>query len=470
MTQTQTPQTQARARALGRVAQNLLGMDASVEAPVSPGAAGRRNMLLLIQLRWLAVIGQALTIVIVHWGLKISLPMGPLLLAPTALVVMNLVSAPVTLRRKAVTDAELVLALCADVAALSWLLYFSGGAANPFAALYLMQVVLAAVLLRPSYAWGFVLVTGACLALLSVWRQPLNLPAEAEAPLMQAGAMINFILIAVLLVGFVTRISHNVRARDAYLAEARQQAAEHDHIVRMGLLASGAAHELGTPLASVSVILSDWRRMPVLTGDADLLHDIEQMQAEVERCKAILTNILMAAGEARGEAPTVTTLGAFLGDIIDDWRAKSADALPVTLDGPAPRDPRIIADPALKQVFSALLDNAQEAGAQGVTIRAAADGEELFVAFEDDGPGFPPAILERLGQPYLSTKARAGAGLGLFLLVNVMRKLGGTVAAANRPPANRPKGEGKGEGGGASVRLALPIEALAAKGERRDDR
>lgn len=455
MTQTQAPRSaQTPARALGRVAQNLLGMDASVEAPVSPGAAGRRNMLLLIQLRWLAVIGQVLTIVIVHWGLKISLPLGPLLLAPTALAAMNLISAPVTLRRKAVTDAELVLALCVDVAALSWLLYFSGGTANPFAALYLMQVVLAAVLLRPSYAWGFVLLTGACLALLAVWRQPLALPHAAEARLTQSGAMINFVLIAVLLVGFVTRISHNVRARDAYLAEARQQAAEHDHIVRMGLLASGAAHELGTPLASLSVILSDWRRMPALTKDADLRHDIEQMRAEVERCKAILTNILMAAGEARGEAPTVTTLGAFLGDIIADWRAKSGEALPVRLEGPAPRDPRIIADAALKQVFSALLDNAQEAGAQGVTIRAAVDGEELFVAFEDDGPGFAPAILERLGQPYQSTKARAGAGLGLFLLVNVMRKLGGTVAAANRP---------RGEGGGASVRLVLPIEALAAK-------
>lgn len=434
-------------------ARGLLGLDDRAETPVSPGAAGRRNMLLLIQLRWLAVIGQVVTIAVVHWGLKIPLPLGMLLLAPTGLAVMNLASAPVTLRRQSVTDPELMLALFVDVAALTWLLFFSGGTSNPFAALYLMQIVLAAVLLRPPYAWGFVLITSGCLAFLAIWHQTLLLPPDTDAHmgLIQAGALVNFILIAVLLVAFVTRTTQNVRARDAYLADARQQAAEQDHIVRMGLLASGAAHELGTPLASLSVILSDWKRMPALTADADLTSDIVEMQAEVERCKTIVTGILMSAGEARGEAPTVTTLGGFLSEIVADWREKSSDAMAVVLKPPTPRDPRIIADPALKQVFSALLDNAHEAGAERMVIAATLEGDLLSVEFNDDGPGFTPEILERLGQPYQSTKGRAGAGLGLFLLVNVMRKLGGGVVAANR------------RDGGANVRLTLPLEALAPK-------
>jgi len=434
-------------------ARGLMGLDDRAEAPVSPGAAGRRNMLLLIQLRWLAVVGQVVTIAVVHWGLKIPLPLGMLLLAPTGLALMNLASAPFTLRRQSVTDPELLLALFVDVAALSWLLFFSGGASNPFAALYLMQIVLAAVLLRPPYAWGFVLVTSACLGLLAVWHQPLLLPPSADARLglIQAGALVNFILIAVLLVAFVTRTTQNVRARDAYLADARQQAAEQDHIVRMGLLASGAAHELGTPLASLSVILSDWKRMPQLTADAELAADIAEMRAEVERCKTIVTGILMSAGEARGEAPTVTTLGGFLSEIVADWREKSNDAMGVVLRGPTPRDPRIIADPALKQVFSALLDNAHEAGAERMVIAATLSDDLLSIEFNDDGPGFSPDILERVGQPYQSTKGRAGAGLGLFLLVNVMRKLGGGVVAANR------------RDGGGSVRLTLPLEALAPK-------
>jgi two-component system sensor histidine kinase RegB len=204
-------------------------------------------------------------------------------------------------------------------------------------------------------------------------------------------------------------------------------------------------------LASLSVILSDWKRMPELKANADLTSDIAEMQAEVERCKTIVTGILMSAGEARGEAPTIATLGGFLSEIVAEWREKSNDAIAVVLKDPAPRDPRIIADPALKQVFSALLDNAHEAGAERMVVSATLDDDLLAVEFNDDGPGFTPDILERLGQPYQSTKGRAGAGLGLFLLVNVMRKLGGGVAARNR------------RDGGACVRLTLPLEALAPK-------
>ena len=105
-----------------------------------------------------------------------------------------------------------------------------------------------------------------------------------------------------LIVVFMTRIARNLRDRDNGLAALRQQAAEEDHIVRMGLLASGAAHELGTPLASLSVILSDWRRMPALANDPELMEEIAEMQADVQRCKSIVTGILMSA--ARSERPS----------------------------------------------------------------------------------------------------------------------------------------------------------------------
>ncbi|WP_409020332.1 ATP-binding protein [Brevundimonas vesicularis] len=430
----------------------VLGLGQDLNVPVSPAGAGRRNMLLLIQLRWLAVAGQVLTIGIVHWGMKIDLPLVWLMLAPAALIVINLVSAPLTRRRPGVPDVELLLALSVDVAALTWLLFFTGGSTNPFAPLYVMQIVLAAVLLKPAYAWGFVAVNSLLMGLLTVWHRPLQLP-QAEVltvNLLQSGMLVNFTLIAVLLVVFVTLTSKNLRARDAYLAEARQQAAEQDHIVRMGLLASGAAHELGTPLASLSVILSDWKRMPIVAGDSDLNSDLEVMQAEVERCKIIVTGILMSAGEARGQAPVVTSLQTFLHEVVEEWQGKAGAEVQVQLV-PAPMDPPIIADAALKQVFSALLDNAQEAGARRVVLNLEIDDERLVIEFNDDGRGFPSQILERLGQPYQSTKGRAGAGLGLFLLVNVLRKMGGIVTAANR------------RDGGACVRLSLPMDALAPR-------
>ena len=419
----------------------------------SHGGANRRNMLLLIQLRWLAVAGQMATILLVQYVMRIPLPLLWLLAAPAGLVLVNLISAPLTARREEVEDQALMIALLADVAALTWLLFLTGGAANPFVALYLLQVVLGAVLLAPVYAWALIAITSLCFAGLGLHSQPLNLPPAREDSLLSLylqGSLICFVLMAVLLVLFVTRISQNLRERDASVAAMRQQNAEHDHIVRMGLLASGAAHELGTPLASLSVILSDWKRMPALTRDPDLVQDMTVMRAEVERCKAIVTGILLSAGEARGQAPERTTLRAFVAGVVASW---NGDGVAVQIHDELAQNPSIIADPALRQVLGVLFDNAVEAGARRIAVTTTRTADTLSIAVRDDGPGFPNVILQAWGKPYNSTKPRAGAGLGLFLLMNVIRSLGGRVEASN-PPA-----------GGAEVRLTLPLSALAPKDE-----
>jgi two-component system sensor histidine kinase RegB len=179
------------------------------------------------------------------------------------------------------------------------------------------------------------------------------------------------------------------------------------------------------------------------------------MRAEVERCKAIVTGILMSAGEARGQAPERTTVRAFLAEVVGGWN--SGEVRAEVRDGLA-FDPVIIADPALRQVLGVLFDNAAEAGAGRVIVSTALADDVLNIDVRDDGPGFAPEVLKRLGQPYTSTKPRAGAGLGLFLLVNVIRSLGGTVHASN-PPA-----------GGGEVRLSLPLVSLAPKEETHDGR
>lgn len=435
---------------------HLLGLGGWNEGVLSHDGANRRNMLLLIQLRWLAVAGQVATILLVHYAMRIPLPVGLLLMAPAGLVAVNLLSAAISARAGGVTDQGLMFALLADVTALTWLLYLTGGAANPFVALYLLQVVLGAVLLAPVYAWALIALTSLCFAGLGLRNRPLALPPTREDALLSLylqGSLICFVLMAVLLVLFVTRISQNLRERDASMADMRQRAVEHDHIVRMGLLASGAAHELGTPLASLSVILSDWKRMPRLADDPDLAQDMTTMRAEVERCKAIVTGILMSAGEARGQAPERTTVRAFIRAVVE---ASSADGVAVEIRDQLSQDPAIIADPALRQVLGVLFDNAAEAGARRIVVTLGQAGELLEITVRDDGPGFAPEILDRLGKPYTSTKTRPGAGLGLFLLMNVIRSLGGTVEAAN-PPA-----------GGGEVRLRLPLSALAPEeGDRR---
>src|SRR5690606_5558316 len=134
------------------------------------------------------------------------------------------------------------------------------------------------------------------------------------------GILICFVLNAALLAFFIIRINANLRAGDAELAELRNRAIEEEHIVRMGLLASGAAHELGTPLATLSVILGDWRRMPEFQSK-DLQAEIAEMETQILRCKGIVSSILLSAGEARGESSVKTTLRTFLDELVAKWRS-----------------------------------------------------------------------------------------------------------------------------------------------------
>ncbi len=419
--------------------------------------AGRRNMQLLIQLRWLAVGGQLVTIQLVHFIMGIALPLAPLLGAIAILVTVNLASKPLVKRRTAITNGELTAALLFDVIVLGWQLHFSGGLANPFASLFLLQVVLGAILLRPASSWGVAAAAMIALGVLSLDPQPLTLPSDHHGDALSLylkGSLVAFALIAVLLVAFVTRISRNLRESDASLAAIRQRAAEEDHIVRMGLLASGAAHELGTPLSSLSVLIGDWRRIPRLADDGELQADIEDMDAAVKRCKSIVSGILMSAGEARGIAPRVTSMRAFLDDIVAEWRASRLPGI-VDYDDRFGEDIAIVSDPALRQVIGNVIDNAAEMSPEWIGISAAREQDALILSVTDSGPGFAPDMLTGFGQPYRSTKGKPGGGLGLFLLVNVLRKMGGEASAENLPQ------------GGARVRISLPLSALAYERQAR---
>ena len=410
----------------------------------------RKNMLLLIQLRWIAVVGQIVTIAVAQLLLGIDLPVSSMALVLTALVLLNAVNYLWLRGRAEVSNRALLLALMLDVIALTVQLYLSGGASNPFTGLYLLQVTLAAVLLDVAFAWTTVVVATIGFLFLTQFNAPLVLP-RAGAPdlftLHIIGTLVCFVLDAALLVFFLIRITGNLRSRDARLAALKHQAAEEDLIVRMGLLASGAAHELGTPLASVAVILGDWRRMPEVRRNAELSADIDEMQAAIERCKAIVTGILKSAGEARGDAPSVTTVNTFLADIVKEWQTAVPGAT-LRYRNTLAEDVPIIADSTLKQIVFNLLDNAYEASPQWIQLTAAREGETLSLEVRDTGAGFPPEMLEHLGTPYQSTKGRGG-GLGLFLVVNVVRKLGGSVTARNL--ADR----------GAAVSLSLPLQALS---------
>lgn len=424
--------------------------EAALHGDRADDTANQRNLALLIQLRWLAITGQVTTILIAKYWLGIGLPLPQMGAILVFLVGLNVVAHVRHESGKAVTNTELFFELLLDVAALTAQLYLSGGATNPFISLYLLQVTLGAVLLEAWSTWVLVVVTSVGFAWLTNTYEPLRLPPYLSGELFTLhvlGMVVCFVLAAGLLVLFISRINRNLRARDERLAELRQQSAERDHIVRMGLLASGAAHELGTPLATLSVILGDWRRIPSLHGNPEIAEEIAEMQRQVDRCKTIVSGILMSSGEARGEGTVRTTVRSFVDELVEEWQTSRS---PRRLDYEDVFDPdeAIVSDAALKQVIFNVLDNALEASPDWVGVTVSRRSDKLAITVSDAGQGFEKHMLAEFGKPYRSSKSHPGSGLGLFLVVNVIRTLGGSVKAENRRE------------GGASVTLTLPLASL----------
>lgn len=417
--------------------------------------AHRRNLMHLVELRWIAVGGQLLTILAVQYLLGVPLPLREMLTLLAVLALFNLASWLRARLALPVVNAELLGGMLVDVAVLTGQLYYSGGVTNPFIFLFLLQVAVASILLRRPYVWVMVAAGVFAFGALTVAHRPLALSGlpTSDLPVHYVGGLLLcFVLNAALLVIYIGRISRNLRQRDEALAKLRQRAAEEEHIVRMGLLASGAAHELGTPLATLSVILGDWSRMAPFAGEPELREEIEEMQRQIARCKAIVSGILSSAGETRGDAPEETTLNAFLDGLVGEWKDTRGAALQFRREG---LDLPIISDTALKQMIHNVLDNAIEAApGQPLYFHARWDEDTLSLRVQDRGPGFPAETLERLGTPYQSSKG-GGRGLGLFLAVNVARTLGGRIEAHNVP-------------GGAEVTITLPLAALMPEEEADD--
>ncbi len=399
----------------------------------APNALAADNMRQLMQLRWIAVAGQLLTVLIVSFGLGVVIPVSSLVGVTAALALANLATL-LALRHRRISNRSILLALLFDLGALTVQLYLTGGARNPFISLYLLQVVLGAILLNLAAVAILVGLSMLCFGFLSIHYRPLIFPPRLvpiAGDLYTLGNWLSFALVASLLVLFMARISRNLRAREDYLAALRSRAAEEDQIVRMGLFASAAAHELGTPLASLDVTLTDWSHMPQLAADPELIGEVAEMRAEVRRCKAIITDVLQPVGQLGPARLEPVTAEAYLQSVADTWQ-QIYPAVPL---GYAPRDldgALVESGPALRQAIWNLLQNAAQSSAEaGIEMVATRAGAMLAVTIRDRGRGFDDEILADLGAP--TTSSTGGHGVGLFLVANVARRLGGELKAFNRP-------------------------------------
>jgi two-component system sensor histidine kinase RegB len=402
----------------------------------------------LMHLRSMAIAGQAAAIV-VALALGVALPAGPMAICVGALVALNLFVSARLQRGTPATHREVAAYLAFDLAAFSALLLFAGGTENPFALVYLLHVVLIAMLLPWRLALPGTLLVIASFALAFLHADPLRLADGRPLPdtTMALALCASFTLTAAVIAWFIVRIVATLRAHERLLREAARRALNDEAVLRMGTLAAGAAHELGSPLTTMAVIVGEMRRdanTPARERDAGIL------TAQIDACRRSLANLRAAAGHVRADGGERERVDAFVASTLGRFRAMRPDVpLDVRSDGPAPA-PEIFADPSLRQAILILLNNAADASPDRVDVEARWNGESLPLTVGDRGGGVPAGTLEKLGRAFFTTKPPGqGTGLGLVLTSSTVGRLGGTVRWANRP------------GGGLTAEIRVPLQGLA---------
>ncbi|PFH09849.1 two-component system sensor histidine kinase RegB [Collimonas sp. PA-H2] len=384
----------------------------------------------LIWMRWIAIVAQLLVIAVVHFTLDVGLSAGALksLFGVIALLgIFNLLSWWRMRYARPAGDSELFMQLLVDVSSLSLLLYFSGGATNPFVSFYLPALAVGAAILPWRLAFALALYAFASYSLLTYVYQPLHIHDSSRGMAYHlAGMWANFAVSAALITWFVTRISANLRQRETQLAQARERQLQGERMVALGAQAAGAAHEMGTPLATIAVIAGELRnearQSPVLLVYGADLALIEQ---QIAVCKNALERMRVDADPQAALGPHA--LKEWLGKFIDAWRLRYP-AIKLSLSLPE-QDGMSSDIQVLGQILLTLLDNAARAVAAAggwvqVTLTISAAG--ALIRVRDDGAGIDAGLLPRLGYQPVAGSA-GGKGIGLLLAFESARQIGAGI-------------------------------------------
>ena len=401
----------------------------------------------LVDLRTVAIAGQALAVAGAVL-LDISVPVVAMAIVIAALLALNIAASARLKRGAPATLRTLAWQLALDLAAFTALLLLSGGAANPLMSIYLLHVVVIAMLLpwRSALAGTALVIAGFALAIR--FAEPLrhtNGEPLSETTL-ALGLWVGFALTAAATAWFVIRIVASLREHDRLLQASARKALNDEAVNRLGTLAAGAAHELGTPLTTIAMVAGEMQRE---AGTPAQRRDAAVLAAQVEACRHALSNLRAAAGHARAEGGGPERLDAFVMSVLARFRAMRPDVpLQADWDGPLPA-PEIFADQSLRQSLLILLNNAADASPHHVEVTARWDEQSLCVTVADRGSGVAPDRIDMLGRTFFTTKAPGqGTGLGLVLTSSTVNRLGGTVRWSNRAE------------GGLAAEIRLPLDRL----------
>lgn len=406
----------------------------------------------VIALRWVAVSGQLLTILAVQGVLQIPLPLPLLLTVVAATAALN-VGLMIAYRLGPGYGVNLTsnhwqqllgLTMLFDLAALTALLYLTGGITNPFCLFYFVNIVLAAIVLARPWVWGLTLFGVLCIGLLTIYFRPLldfdfTVPKSDQVSLglsiSRLGVYIAFTTCSSVIVLFITRIRGQLEILEDRVRQLAKAQARSDRLDSLGTLAAGAAHELATPLSTIAVITKEIEQELLRRTVSDqTVADVAIIRTELDRCRDILDRMSNDAGLVLGGSISTITVG----DLMRECCSGVDPRTPVTVSVDPVIESTILRAPleGLSQAIRAIVKNAIDATGrpQDVNFHASITGARILLKIEDHGVGIDPETLRRIGEPFFTTKEPGkGMGLGVYLARNVVERLGGTLEYASKP-------------------------------------
>ena len=429
--------------------------------PTPFGRDARRLRLdTLVRLRWLAVTGQTVAVAGARFGLGLPLPFAPCFVVIAAAAWLNValrIRYPASFR---LGDNAATALLGFDILQLAALLYLTGGLQNPFAMLFLAPVLISATALPPERTLGLGLLAVGCATLLALVHRPLPwFPGQTlELPFLYVSGVWTAILLGAAFTGvYAWRVAEEARQLAQALSATEMVLAREQHLSQLDGLAAAAAHELGTPLATIALVARELSRELERAGPQSeaVAEDLKLLREQVERCRGILGKLTSLDQEQPGFLETMS-LGHLLEELVAPTRALGV-VIAVKSGGEGP-EPACRRSPGLLYGLANLVDNAADFAKDSVTLEARWTPEQVRLEIRDDGPGFAPEVLLRAGEPYVTTRGPdkrrgdeggSGLGLGLFIAKTLIERSGAQLLLTNAGPH-----------GGAVVRITWPRAAF----------
>jgi two-component system sensor histidine kinase RegB len=410
-------------------------VEPSLPFPASDARSGWVRLRTLILLRWLAIVGQSAAVLVAVVGLGMRIPHMPCAVVIGASALFNLVAMTVAAENRRLSEREAVLTLLFDLCQLGALLALTGGLGNPFALLIMAPVTISASVLSPRATVLLAVAAAVIVTLLVRFYVPLELATGEElAPpeVLALGSWAALLTGTAFLAIYARRVTDETFSMSQALAATQMALAREQQLSALGGVVAAAAHELGTPLATIHLVAKEMSRS--LPPDDPRAEDLQLLVTQSERCRAILGQL--SADRERGDVMIQRApMRALLEEVAEPHQGLGAEIV-IDTHGDGPLDIRRM--PEIVHSLGGIVENAVGFANSRVDFVARWDGDSIEVSVRDDGPGFAPGVLSRLGEPYLTERDREGVagglGLGFFISKTLLERTGAKLTMRNRRP------------------------------------